>query len=160
MNKEIYISITKNPIYDANVKENIHVRFLSESKNNILSNLKLAHITSIVPCNLPVQIPHSPNVVNVSPFIVSCDEKNLYVLEFEISNTFSTYISIACSTSSEHIIAIATDWFDDESAGLFDYEFESMIEQLDKFGRYEFEGHEKHLKILIYYFDLQKEVID
>lgn len=163
MSTEIFIYMTQTPVYDHNVKGDIHVKLLSRSKNYILNELskQQTNISSIIPCNFPFQI--SPNTkqngVYVAPFDVLTSDKTLYVLEFEISNDISTYTSIICSTSSDHIMVIATDWFDDESAGLFDDEFELMIDELNKFGRYEFEGYGKHLKILIYTFDLETEIV-
>lgn len=163
MQRTIFLVVTPAPTYNNDVKSEIHVVALANSPNNILQYLNNTLIKSInSKQSMPFTLLRSASLhVGYSiPFEISLSDETLYILEATFTNEYQSYTSIVSATSESYIIDIASEWFDDEVENYTEEKYETLLKNLDKFGRYTFNCNtdSKVCSFLIYSFDLKTEI--
>jgi hypothetical protein len=160
----IYVALTKEPLYDNNIKGNLYVRGVFKSKLNILTKIQSQEktIKHIADCKLPIEINSGlkQNTTYVAEYFNSNNSKILYVLQVTIADVRNSYTYIICDTSEDAILATAMEWFEDESSDTSGEAVDEMIDDLKTHGFHDFFGYAKECGLFMYYFDLETELND
>lgn len=161
---QIYVALTKEPIYDANLKANLYARGVFKSDTNIVEILQLQdkNITRMQASNLPFPVPVSPVKSSNTAYIIDCDVsddcKKMYILQVTITDKHRGQTYVYCNSNENELFSIMMEWLEEESEEISDEAINCMTEDIKKYGHHDFFGYGDACGFMVYYYDLETEL--
>lgn len=160
--KQVYVALTKEPLYNKDIKANLHARGIFKSTADVVTILQKEdkNITCIKNSRLPFTVSDKQSLNTA--YIIECDVpddfEKIYILQVTIANNYQNQKYIYCNSSEDELFAIMMEWLEEESIDVSDESITKLTEDLKQYGHHNFLGHEKECEFVMYYFDSETEL--
>lgn len=160
--KQLYVALTKEPMYNKDMKANLYARGVFKSTMAIIEILQKQdkNIISMKNSRLPFSV--EPVKSSNTAFIIDCvvpnDCKKLYILQVTIADNYRSQTYVYCNSNEDELFSIMMDWLEEESQEITEESITNMTDDLKKYGHHDFLGYGKECGFMMYYFDLETEL--